>query len=152
MKPISPKLIEDRCVKDERTGCWLWSGAKFNTGYGKIARVIDGKKKYLKAHRLMASYTIGDVTDKFVCHTCDTPSCCNPEHLFIGTCDDNVQDMIRKGRMYVRNKGHASVNSKLTPEQVEHIRSSTTPQYILAAEYGVGQTTVGRVRRHEVYK
>lgn len=151
MKALSPKLIEDRCVIDESTGCWLWSGAKSGAGYGKIARVIDGKKKYLKAHRVMASLVIGDVTDKFVCHTCDVPSCCNPEHLFIGTAQDNVTDMISKGRMYNRNKGHDSVNAKLTPEQIHIIRSTNIPQYILAAEFGVGQTTVGRVRRRETY-
>jgi hypothetical protein len=75
--------------------CWHWTGRKTTRGYGQI----QGEGSWTGAHRRAYSLTKGEIPDgHYVCHTCDNPPCCNPAHLFIGTPQDNVDDMIAKGR------------------------------------------------------
>lgn len=78
-------------------GCWYWTGAK-NNGYG-IVSFWNPKRDY-RASRVSAHiYLDFDLESNLVvCHKCDNPSCCNPDHLFIGTQKDNIQDAIKKGR------------------------------------------------------
>lgn len=90
--------IGNRCIEQEN-GCRLWQGAKSQRGYGRIK--IGGRLAL--AHRIVA-YSMGQISDIFddmviVLHTCDTPSCCNPQHLAVGTQADNMQDCARKGRL-----------------------------------------------------
>lgn len=80
---------------DSVTGCWNWSGAKNQRGYGQIN--ID--KKYWLVHRAAYTVFVGPIpAGKIACHICDNPSCCNPSHIFIGTHKDNSQDCLAKGR------------------------------------------------------
>jgi hypothetical protein len=76
-------------------GCWPWTGGKHRAGYGVIR---DGGDTVL-THRLMWVLTFGPIPKGMdVCHRCDNPPCCRPGHLFVGTREDNVHDMIDKGR------------------------------------------------------
>jgi len=75
--------------------CWPWTGQKNKAGYGRL--MVNRKR--VNAHRLAWQFEFG-IPPKhlFVCHHCDTPCCCNPRHLFLGTALENTQDCIRKGR------------------------------------------------------
>jgi hypothetical protein len=82
--------------KVEKTdNCWLWTGAKNRRGYGIFT--IDGKQKL--AHRIAYFLTRGPLpTNVVLMHACDNPVCVNPSHLVPGTNQQNMEDMLYKGR------------------------------------------------------
>lgn len=83
-----------KCVTDSN-GCWVWQGSKNWKGYGQV--LFRGVRWVI--HRFMYAAYIGPIPPgMFVCHTCDNPPCCNPDHLWLGTHADNQKDMVRKGR------------------------------------------------------
>ena len=80
---------------EDAGGCWIWTGKKDAKGYG----YFFAKNRRFLAHRV--SYFMHFEVDPFglfCCHRCDTPSCVNPEHMFLGTPQDNLRDMWSKGR------------------------------------------------------
>lgn len=105
-------------VKKTDSGCWEWSAGKFQNGYGQFCV----KNKTTKAHRYSYLQFNGEIPENMlVCHKCDNKGCVNPEHLFLGTHSDNMQDMLSKNRQ-VRLFGESHFNSKLTNDIVYKIR------------------------------
>ena len=98
MKKVKP--IEDHRsdfnshIREDADGCWRWTAAKNNIGYGLFR--MQGKMK--SAHRSMMLLEGHDIEDKMVFHTCDSYDCVNPDHLIIGELKDKVQIMKDKGR------------------------------------------------------
>ena len=85
------------------SGCWLWTGAYFEKGYG----VFRFQYRNYRAHRFAYELYKGQVpNDLFVLHKCDTPECVNPNHLFLGTQTDNIRDAVKKKRMNNSAKTH----------------------------------------------
>jgi len=83
------------------SGCWLWIGAVNNKGYGVLNRCeypLRGAVVY--AHRFSLESAIGRKLDRGECalHKCDNPACVNPQHLWVGSKQDNTRDMVSKGR------------------------------------------------------
>lgn len=144
-------------VDKNPNGCWLWTGAKV-AGYGHM-RVKD---KDWKAHRVAWTLYKGEIPkDLCVCHSCDTPLCVNPDHLFLGSQSDNMRDMHTKRRHQMRDKswvknmntkGEANPKAKLTAEQVQNIRTSELSSRELAAAYGVTYTTIWAIRTYRIWK
>ena len=100
----SPEWWAARTRVDSATGCVLWTG--FICRYGYARTHWKGKDGVL-VHRIAYEQAYGDFDQSLkVCHRCDTPRCCNPKHLFLGTQKDNLRDMFRKGR--ARPRGNAT--------------------------------------------
>ena len=144
-------FIEHNSVKIPFSGCWIWEKSLTVVGlYGQVGHASYGTDK---AHRLSYVAFIGKLKSPkvFVCHTCDTPSCANPYHLFAGSSLDNSHDMIRKGRgNYAKI---AKRMRKLTPEQVLEIRSITgkfDPE--ISKMYGVSISTIRLIRAGLQYR
>jgi hypothetical protein len=76
-------------------GCWTWNGSIGSAGYGQI--YYNGKVS--KAHRVSYEINKGPIPDGlWVLHECDNPACVNPDHLHVGTAQDNSDEKIKRGR------------------------------------------------------
>lgn len=111
-------------------GCWEWNLYKVPRGYGMFAV----KSHMYSAHRVSWMIYNGTIPDNMhICHRCDNPSCVNPDHLWLGTNKDNVDDSVRKGRRFSA-AGSLNGFSKLTENDVIRIRaaraSGATCKYI----------------------
>ena len=125
--------------------CWEWTASKTMKGYGQFG-VYGGSPK--GAHRVAWEMEVGPIPEGlFVCHHCDNPGCVNPAHLFVGSPSDNMRDCVTKGRhRSPNNMGAANGRAKLTNAQVLAIRADTRVQVAVAAEFGVCQQMVSRIR------
>jgi hypothetical protein len=108
---------------DKSDGCWLWTGAVESWGYGYMNnRRSERPPRRVRVHRLSWELANGPIPEGlWVLHTCDTPACVRPDHLFLGTVTDNNRDAARKGR-YVRQQsvmacpqGHPLTPDNLRP-------------------------------------
>lgn len=95
MTPSQLQRFEAKVMPEPMSGCWLWVASTNRCGYGQINM---GLRPEL-AHRVSYEHHVGPIADGLhVLHSCDTPACCNPEHLFLGTHMDNMADMAAKLR------------------------------------------------------
>lgn len=87
------------------TGCRIWMGCVCKLGYGRLGDVPKGTPQLV--HRKAYEQFCGPIPDGMkVCHRCDTPSCCEPSHLFLGTQKDNLRDMFAKKRGRPRGRAY----------------------------------------------
>lgn len=123
------------------SGCWLWTGSVNRYGYGKTK--VD--QKHITAHRWSWMLHKGGIPDGLhVLHHCDVPACVNPDHLFIGTNQDNVDDRVSKNR----------TPTKLTKEQVVQIleMAGTKSTRDIGKIFGIGATTVSKIHRRITWR
>jgi hypothetical protein len=131
-----------RCYLSD-TGCWVWKKVLRN-GYGLFYK---GKKNE-SAHRVSYRVFKGPIPEGLILrHTCDNPSCINPDHLIPGTMKENAHDRDSRGRRDVR--GTQIGTSKLTPEQAFLIKITDIPIKIFAHLFGVKQEPLYRIRSGE---
>jgi hypothetical protein len=148
--------LEERLLKNSipepNSGCWLWLGGLQH--YDKQASYggLSFQGKSIAAHR--ASFEVFKhpvPAGKEVCHSCDNPFCINPEHLFVGTHLENMQDRDKKKRR-TAVKGEKNNLAKLTAEQVLEIRvllEKGIPQQKIAEQFNIVQTAVSLIKnRH----
>jgi hypothetical protein len=133
-------------------GCWVWTAGKIKRGYGRFR--LNGK--LVLAHRIAYQDLVGPIPEGlFVCHHCDNLSCVNPEHLFLGTVVDNVDDMMRKGRD-VNPRGEQHGMAKLSENEVVEIRRRVAAgeyksQTKLGKEFGVSNQLISRIASRGVW-
>lgn len=139
-------------------GCWLWTGATRDFGYGVI-NMGGHNGKAERAHRASWMIHNGPIPKGlFVCHHCDVPACVNPAHLFLGTSADNNHDMQRKGRYdrVKRPKGEKHWKANLTEKIVLEIRTkyaeSKTTFGELGRQYGIGHKAVWDIVHYKIWK
>lgn len=85
-------------------GCWLWTGPKSEKGYGMTAYRAKSTTVHRAIYKIMKDAAL--TKDQFVCHRCDVPACCNPDHLFLGDNDINMADKCAKGRHHEMKVTH----------------------------------------------
>ena len=140
--------FHDKVSPEPNSGCWIWSGAVKELGYGVIGlgHREDGTEK---AHRVAYRLYKGNIPDGMaILHSCDNPSCVNPAHLSAGTLKDNMQDCVRKGRNFIPdNRGEKASWAKLTRDAVAHIRAKLMTGVEYARMYGVSKSAIYEIWR-----
>lgn len=135
--------------------CWIWTGTVSTGGYG---RVYWGKIRYNIAHRVAYQVAFGDIPEKMlVLHKCDNLLCVNPSHLFLGTHQDNMDDMRAKSRSRgaSNQEGEANFAAKLSREVVERVRllySSKLSLAEISRRTGVSYSNVWCIVHRKTWK
>ena len=163
-----PRTLAERFWKKVKTGdgCWIWRGCRVRNGYG---RILLGEGRVFYAHRASWTLHFGEVpAGLFVCHCCDNRSCVRPDHLFLGTHEDNMRDMVAKdrgrrvppvlSRAPVKSPatcGERNPHAKLTADKVREIRAllaSGVRLAAIAARFEVSKMTVSDIRRNQTWR
>ena len=140
-------------LREEPDGCWVWLGAKNSHGYGLLA--VNGRP--VPTHRLAFELANGEIPGgKSVCHRCDTPACCRPSHLFLGTHAENMADRNAKGRARGgSNAGEKHGRAKLAAEHVLAIREAVSAGHSLSAvaeRFGISFSHVSAIALRKVWR
>jgi hypothetical protein len=141
-KKLLPHEIFFNNIATDENGCWIY---KVGNRYGKI--YIE--RKTITAHRYSYLLHKGSIPNGLcVCHKCDVMKCVNPDHLFLGTKKDNVQDMLSKNRGN-RKKGSKHHRTILNEEQIAQIKRRILNGeriHHLKDEYGVNRTMLYQMK------
>lgn len=135
-------MLEEMTTPEPNTGCWLWTGTIGHYGYG-----VGGsgyRTPRFRAHRLAWELANGRPVPlgMDVCHRCDNPPCVNPDHLFVGTRLDNMQDARRKGRLAIGSRhGQAKLSEDDVLSAVRMLRAGVR-QSVVARSIGVSASTI----------
>lgn len=147
--------FENLYLPDPNSGCWLWIGSAYKNGYGSFGDA--GRNFY--AHRYSWTLFRGPIPEGInVCHVCDVRPCVNPNHLFLGTHQINMRDMVQKGRHYNKGpgiraaRGENAAQAKLDAEKVIKIRADTRGPSAVAKDYGVSRRLIGAIRLRQIWK
>ena len=145
-------------------GCWLWTGPTRTSGYGHFTV----RRESFQAHRFAydSVHSEAPLGSLLACHTCDTPLCCNPAHIFPGTSKDNMRDAMAKGRFafgdrngsrkyaMFRPRGEEHPAAKVNAEQVRQIRMRRADGESLgslASAFGISRKTILLMVRRETW-
>jgi len=150
-----PKPIEERfwnlVDRGNDSACWNWLGTK-PTGYGGMK--INGVVR--RAHRVSWELHFGQIPDDLcVLHRCDNPACVNPDHLYLGTVDDNNRDCRLKGRHgcgRTSKPGESNPRARLNKRNIKKIfalRKRKLSQQAIADQFGISQAQISRILRKQ---
>jgi hypothetical protein len=144
---------------NRETGCWEWIGYLDKDGYGYFGCFKNNKRITYKAHRVAIEMATGILIPSgiFVCHHCDNPQCMNTLIcLFLGTHQDNMDDMIKKGRQPIHNNcGENNPNSTLNWIKTNEIRALyITGKYTykqLGKIYNTTEVNIGNIIKNKIW-
>lgn len=133
--------------------CWVWTKSVDNRGYGKLSSRRGKGGSPERAHRVSWELHFGTIPqDKEVCHRCDNPRCVNPNHLFLGTHRDNMDDAVAKHRM-AHGSNHCC--AKLSEQDVVEIRAlrhDGVAQRTIARMFGVTHSAIEKIDNGQNWK
>jgi len=128
------------------TGCWMWIGDKGGRGYGRIA--VNHKR--VPAHRYSYEQLNGTIPEGLqACHYCDVKLCVNPSHVFLGTLQDNMDDMKSKSRQAL---GERNCSAKLVSSDIRKIRSDNRMYKYIAPEFGVSVSNICCIKKRQTWR
>jgi ribosomal protein L40E len=139
---------------EPNSGCWLWTGKTVHAFGYVMLYIRRGERRCpsYTAHRLSWELHRGPIPSGMcVLHACDTPACCNPDHLWLGTQQDNLADMHRKGRGRPGRGRTGKQRQEFTAEQIALVRSRASTVRADAARFGVSKSTIHRIRLGKLY-
>jgi hypothetical protein len=136
--------------------CWIWIGSFNPYGYGRF----KVHRRYYRAHRIAYFLAKGDPKDKLVCHMCDKRACVNPDHLWLGTPQENQTDMMKKGRHRVAKhrslpKGEDHPHARWTERDIMNIRrlyANGMTQVDIAKKYKMHQSSVHPIVTYKIWR
>ena len=154
---IPTKVIErvtdgSRYISDPQTGCYIWTNAIDNTGYGKIGWYENGKSVTTHAHRVAAFATYGDPEGLEVMHRCQNRACCRPEHLKYGTTMENAIDRMENGNQLRGSKIHQSKLTEKDIPEIRHYLANGRTQAWIADKYGVAQARISEIKHNKAWR
>ena len=116
-------------------GCWIWQKSKTKAGYGITAH----HQQRVYVHRLSYKIFKGEITKPNVCHTCDNPSCVNPDHLFLGSQLENMHDCFKKNRIDATGLSNEEVT------EIRRLKNEGQTQRTISKKFNVSQPYVCRI-------
>lgn len=149
--------FERHFKKGDKSECWNWHGRSNQHGYGTTRTGGTYNRKQLLAHRLSYTFYVGEIPEGFlICHTCDNRKCVNPNHLFLGTHQDNCDDKINKGRHLpsIRrgsSHGMAILNESSVLQIRELYRTKQKSRKELAEMFNVGKHVIHYVVTYKTW-
>lgn len=153
-KPLSRKSFEERFFSkvgpSDENGCFPWLAGLGYNGYGQFWMGSRYSPNQARAHRVAWEIHNKKPVPKnmLVCHHCDNPKCVNPEHLFIGTIQDNANDRVRKNRQAMGCKSGPHLHPERMARGDRH-GSKTHPERVARGSRHGSKTCPERVPRGE---
>lgn len=142
-RPNTPDKFHTLYKINPTTKCWEWQLTKHSSGHG----VWRWNGKYQTAHRVSLMILGVELGDLQVNHHCDNAGCVNPEHLYLGTQQQNMQDRSQRSRTA---RGTQANKSKLTEQAIREIRNDTTSTLAsLGRKYGVTYHSIRKIKQKE---
>lgn len=150
IKPASERFWSKVLVTSP-DACWLWVGCRAPNGYGRIIKSESTKLEI--ASRISYEIAYGSIPkNMLVCHRCDNPPCVNPNHLFLGTAQDNQLDCIAKKRNVYGEKQWCAKVTEIEVRAIRKAREHGVMLKDLANKYGIGITTVEQIVKRHTWK
>lgn len=145
----SKDIIRFECkyMKGTPNECWEWVASKHPFGYGYFQ--MRGSTKL--AHIVSYNLYIGEIPEGLcVLHSCDNPSCVNPNHFFLGTRTDNAIDKVKKGRQKgpIGNRNAAKINFEIADQIREEYKTGLITQKELGKKYHLHDGTIREITKN----
>ncbi len=149
IKPTQKQLKNFWAKVSKTESCWIWTAALVSGGYGGFKTPLGIRR----AHRFSWELSNGKIKGGLhVLHKCDNPKCVNPDHLFIGTPQDNANDRNSKGRHEHGDRhGMAKLNSEKVIEIRRLCRTGRFSLKHISQIFSVSRETIGQIRDRKTW-
>ncbi len=147
--PINEHHFWSKVNQGSIEDCWPFTDAiSKTTQYGHYHIGRRPNRVTRGAHRVAYALSEGRWPDNMVLHKCHYRRCCNPSHLYMGSHQDNMNDMISSGRS---KRGITNAKNKLTEQHIQQIRKSSKTNAALASKFGVTPPTISSIKTGRIW-